>query len=194
MNRNFWQGERVRLRAIEEEDAQAEYYAIDENFDSESERYGDMIGFPTTPQRMADVIAEMSAKEPEGDEFFMIIENEEGEVIGNINSHSCSRRMGHFRYGIDIMERYRGMGYGTEAVLLLLRYFFCELRYHKCNVGIYSFNKPSIAFHESLGFVREGTLRRHVRVGDRLCDVAVYGMLKEDFETLHGSDILTDKR
>lgn len=190
MSKNFWQGERVRLRAIEEDDADAEYYAIDENFDSESERYGDMIGFPTTPQRMADVIAEMSAKEPEGDEFFMIIENEDGEVIGNINSHSCSRRMGHFRYGIDIMERYRGMGYGTEAVLLLLRYFFCELRYHKCNVGIYSFNKPSIAFHESLGFVREGCLREMVYTNGKYYDELHYGMTADEYFASYGEDLL----
>ena len=100
----------MRLRALEESDAESEYYAITPDFDSESERMGDSISFPVSPEHMAGVIAEMSQHEPEGDEMWLVIENMDGEVVGNINTHSCNRRMGHFRYGIDIGYRWRGMG------------------------------------------------------------------------------------
>lgn len=186
MSRNYWMGEKIRLRALEPADADCEYYAITQDFDSESERMGDMIAVPVSPDHMAEIIEEMAGKSPEGDEFWLVIEDMDGNVVGNINSHSCSRRMGHFRYGIDIMYRYRGLGYGTEAVSIILKYFFCELRYHKCTVAIYSFNEPSIAFHEKLGFTLEGTIRDMVYTNGKFHDELMYGMTAQEYFKLYG--------
>ena len=189
MKKNFWMGELVRLRALEESDAESEYYAITPDFDSASERMGDSISFPVSPEHMAGVIAEMSQHEPEGDEMWLVIEDMDGEVVGNLNTHSCNRRMGHFRYGIDIGYRWRGMGYGRDAVLLILKYFFTELRYRKCTVGIYEFNEASIAFHESLGFKLEGRLRDMVFTNNRFYDEFHYGMTADEFWERYGGNI-----
>ena len=43
-------GELVRLRALEESDAESEYYAITPDFDSESERMGDAISLSREPR------------------------------------------------------------------------------------------------------------------------------------------------
>ncbi len=189
MSRNYWMGDKIRLRALEPADADSAYYAITPDFDSESERLGDSIGIPVSPDHMAEIVEEMAGKAPEGDEFWLVIEDLDGNVVGNINSHSCSRRMGHFRYGIDIMYRYRGLGYGTEAVLILLKYFFRELRYHKCTVAIYSFNEGSIAFHEKLGFILEGTIRDMVFTNGRYYDELMYGMTEQEYFARYGDAI-----
>ena len=56
MSRNFWLGEKVLLRALEPSDAESEYFAVGPEFDSESERLGDMIGVPVNPDRMAQIV------------------------------------------------------------------------------------------------------------------------------------------
>ncbi|MBE6935716.1 MAG: GNAT family N-acetyltransferase [Ruminococcaceae bacterium] len=189
MKRNYWMGEKIRLRALEASDAESEYYAVTPESDSESERMGDSISFPVSPEHMNEVINEMSQHEPVDDEIWLIIEDMDGEVVGNINTHSCNRRMGHFRYGIDIGYRWRGMGYGREAVLLIMKYFFTELRYRKCTVGIYEFNEASVAFHESLGFKLEGRIRDMVFTNGRFYDEFYYGMTSDEFLELYGDTV-----
>ncbi len=166
----------------------SEYYAITPDFDSESERMGDAIS-PVSPEHMAGVIAEMAQHEPEGDEMWLVIEDMDGEIVGNINTHSCNRRMGHFRYGVDIGYRWRGMGYGRDAVLFTPQILFTELRYRKCTVGIYEFNEASIAFHESLGFKLEGRLRDMVFTNRRFYDELHYGMTADEFWERYGENI-----
>ena len=56
MTRNYWMGEKIRLRALEPADADSEYYAVTPDFDSESERLGDAIGIPVSPDRMAEIV------------------------------------------------------------------------------------------------------------------------------------------
>jgi ribosomal protein S18 acetylase RimI-like enzyme len=70
----------------------------------------------------------------------------------------------------------------SEAALLVLKYYFDELRYQKCLVAVHANNPASVALHEKLGFVREGTLRRMVYTGGQFHDLHRYGMLKEQWE------------
>ncbi len=71
--------------------------------------------------------------------------------------------------------------YASEAIVLVLRYFFEELRYQKVTVTVYSFNAPSIRLHESLGFQREGCLRRTVFTQGQHFDEIFFGMTVEEF-------------
>jgi RimJ/RimL family protein N-acetyltransferase len=88
------------------------------------------------------------------------------------------------RWNLDseTAREHRRRGYATEAALLVLKYYFEELRYQKCLVGVHSNNPASVALHEKLGFVREGTLRRMVYTGGRFYDTYHYGMLSEEWE------------
>ena len=65
---------------------------------------------------------------------------------------------------------------------LVLKYYFEELRYQKVTVPVHADNAASIAFHENLGFQREGTLRRMIFTHGRHVDEHWYGMLAEEFE------------
>ena len=113
--------------------------------------------------------------------FRFMIEDLEGNTVGSINAHDVDARMGTFSYGLGIYEPYRRRGYATEAILLLLRFYFLELRMHKCNAGAYSFNEASIGLHRSLGFVEEGRLRDVVYTKGRYFDDVCFGMTREEF-------------
>src|SRR5438552_3298130 len=52
-----------------------------------------------------------------------------------------------------------------EAIQLILRYYFGELRYQKVTVYVAEFNDASIKLHEGLGLHTEGRLRHVVYTG-----------------------------
>ena len=74
-----------------------------------------------------------------------------------------------------------GRGVGTDAQRLTIRRAFDELGAHRVLELIVADNVRARKVVERLGFKLEGVMRGHVRRGGRLLDVAVYGLLPEDF-------------
>jgi RimJ/RimL family protein N-acetyltransferase len=95
---------------------------------------------------------------------------------------------GTFRYGLSIVREQRRKGYASEAIHLVLAYFFRELRYQKVNVEVYAFNEPSLRLHLRLGFREEGRLRRMIRTAGAYHDEIILGMTVEEFEAGRLSD------
>lgn len=183
-SKNFWQGERVRLRGIEPEDA-AIFHKW--NYDTEMARIVDFLWPPTSLAGTQAWAQKMATQEFKDDMLTSAIEDQEGNLVGSINSHSTNRRTGTFGYGVAIGEEYRGRGYGSEAITLLLRYFFEELRYQKATVTVYAFNTASIALHEKLGFQLEGRVRRMVYTKGQYFDEFFFGMTSEEFAERYGN-------
>jgi RimJ/RimL family protein N-acetyltransferase len=175
---NYWQGNNIRLRAIEPDDA-AIFYRW--NLDSERAR---MLDFVWPPSSMASVRAwteEQSKHKLEGDSFHWVIETAQGEPAGAIGTHACDLRNGTFRYGLDVAPEHRRKGYAVEAVRMVLGYYFEELRYQKVTVNVHSDNEASIQLHVRLGFQLEGRLRRMVFTHGAAIDELFYGMTAEEF-------------
>jgi len=175
---NYWEGQRIRLRAIEPED-QPFFHAFDE--DSEANVNSSMLYFPRSQAGDRRWFEKALLEEPENDEYRLVIELKEHGAIGTINTVACDKRMGTFRYGIAIGRDYWGKGYAKEAIRILLRYFFEELRYQKVTVNIYDFNERSIKLHEKLGFQHEGRLRRMIYTGGAFHDEIYMGLTREEF-------------
>ena len=174
----FWEGSRVRLRAVEPDDWQTFF---DWNRDSDGARSSYHVPFPRSAEAARRWAAETALRQPEGDVFRWVVENLAGEMVGSINTHSCDPRNGTFGYGITIRREYQRRGYASEAITLVLRYYFQELRYQKASVRVYSFNEPSIRLHERLGFQLEGRLRREIYTEGRYFDVLAFGMTAGEF-------------
>lgn len=184
MSNNIFQGERIRLRGIEPEDWASFAQA---NLDSETARLGYWIPFPVSDAAERKWTEETALKKPENDQVQLAIEALGlNEMAGVINSHTCNRRDGTFSYGLIVFEPYRRQGFAREAILLLMRYFFRELRYQKCTAGVYSFNEASLRLHERLGFTQEGRLRRMKFTGGQFHDEVWFGMTAEEFEARYG--------
>jgi RimJ/RimL family protein N-acetyltransferase len=175
---NFWQGKSVRLRAVELEDWK---HFLEWDKDIEFSQFTDDLLFPDSGERLKKWISQLAVHEPWKHEFRMMVEDLEGECVGTINSHTCNARAGTFQYGIYIQSKHQRKGYGTEAIILLLTYFFHELRYQKVNVTIHAFNEGSIKLHRKLGFLEEGRLRRMVYMNSHYSDEIVLGMTAEEF-------------
>ncbi len=175
---NYWQGKNIRLRALEPSDAEFFYkWDLEE---SEMGRNLDRVWQPVSLESQKRWTERDSAKEP-GDEFFFVIENLAGETAGSVATHHCDHRAGVFSYGLGVRANFQRRGYASEAIRMVLRYFFEELRYQKVYVEVHSDNPASIRLHESLGFQLEGRQRRTVYSGGRFHDTLLYGMTAEEF-------------
>ena len=177
-NTSVWQGRLVRLRAVEPADW-AVYFAW--NQDDDQARSVSRVPFPQSAEAVRQWAQQEATRVPEGDAFRFTIENETGEVVGALTTHHCDPRTGSFSYGITIRREHRRHGYAAEAVALILRYYFRELRYQKATVSVYDFNEASARLHEKLGFQLEGRIRRTVFTNGTLCDELVYGITAEEF-------------
>ncbi|MEP7293139.1 MAG: GNAT family protein [Chloroflexota bacterium] len=178
MMTNIFQGKLVRLRGVEPSD-----WEKHEQWDRDSEaaRLGYEIPFPGSAASARAWAEREAAKGVENDVFRFQIETLDGALAGSLLTHHCDLRNGTFMYGISILPQQQRKGCASEAIRLVLRYFFEERRYQKCTVEVYSFNEPSQRLHESLGFTLEGRLRRMVYSGGEYHDTLLYGITKEEF-------------
>lgn len=175
---NYWQGKSVRLRGIEPSDVE---YFIRWNLDSERARHLDFMWPPVSNASVRAWVEEQSMRKFEDDGFHWIIENQDGEPVGSIGTRDCNPRYGTFSYGIDIAQEHQRNGYASEAIQLVLRYYFDELRYQKVTVPVHSDNEASILFHEKLGFQQEGRHRRMIFTHGRFIDILWYGLTMDEF-------------
>ncbi len=185
MSLNYWESERFRLRALEPEDAPIFF---EWNKDSEMMLMVDRLHFPTSQKVVAGWAERTTAKVDENsDEFFFVIETLDGKVIGMIHPHKCDRLVGDFTYGIAIRREFQRQGYAREAIIMVLRHYFRELRYQKVTVKVFGYNEASQKLHEAMGFMLEGQIRRAVLHNGRFYDDLIYGMTKEEFAEKYGS-------
>jgi RimJ/RimL family protein N-acetyltransferase len=179
---NIFEGKLVRLRAVEATDWEnhAEW-----DRDTEMARHLYEIPFPQSSlgsRQWAE--REAQRKDTPSDNYHFQIETLDGVQVGSIATHDCDLRCGTFSYGLATMDQHRRKGYASEAIRLLLHYFFQERRYQKCTVEVFSFNEPSQKLHESLGFTLEGRRRRMIYTNGEFHDALDYGITKEEFEAL----------
>ncbi|GAA3411058.1 GNAT family protein [Paenibacillus hodogayensis] len=179
---NIWTGNKVRLRAIVPTDWD-KFHAND--YDSDCARSCDVIYFPRSEDGTKYWAEQQASQKPEGDAIMLAVETVEGVLIGSISTHSCDPRHGTFKYGVAIFREYWRNGYASEAILLLLRYYFEELRYQKATAHIYAFNEGSLALHKRLGFVQEGQLRNMIFTKGRHFDEYVFGLTAGEYAQLY---------
>lgn len=176
-----WTGKKIRLRAPIAGDAVL-FTDKNGNIDTETAKMYDRIELPKSPDAMKAFLENVNADSGK-DDFLFTIEAHNGTPVGQITAFDCDRRNGSFRYGLFIHPDYKGCGYGRDAALLLLDYYFNQLRYHKANIYIYACNSASVAFHTRLGFIEEGTSRESAFFDGRYTDIVYMGMLDSEFNS-----------
>ena len=177
---SLWTGSLVRLRATEASDWEAFWLAA---VNTDSQRDGYRVLFPESAAAARErfereVIADLAS----ADRFTLTIESiDDRSIVGSVNAHGIDRRNGTFEYGITVFRESRGRGFASDAINLLLRYCFDELRFQKANATVYAFNEASIALHRSLGFTEEGRIRSNYYTNGEYHDELWFGMTAAEF-------------
>ncbi|MFN8473572.1 MAG: GNAT family N-acetyltransferase [Anaerolineae bacterium] len=179
----FWQGEKVRLRALRYDDWAAIYAEED---DTEGVRlFEPGIELPRSPEQVQDRLASWISRYTNADETTTLsfaVESLAGEMVGTASIHTRNPRFGTFSIAARIFRPHRRRGYARDVLRILLRYGFWEQRYQKVNSVTTSSNAASIAMHADLGFQLEGRVRRNVFTDGVYQDEVLFGMTREEFD------------
>jgi RimJ/RimL family protein N-acetyltransferase len=177
----FWQGDKIRLRALTSDDAE---YRFAHSLDSISrEELNVGIELPTTLESQKAWLEKYgSCKEVNGMIAFAL-ETQEQEFVGIATIHSMDERHGKFSFSVLVDRPYRKRGYAEEAVRLILKYGFMERRFYKCKSACASYNAASIGLHQKLGFIQEGRLRQEWFWNGKHHDELLFGMILEEYKT-----------
>ena len=175
----FWQGEKIRLRALTSDDAD---YRFAQSLDSISrEEFNIGIELPTTVELQKTWLEKYGGCKQVNDMIAFALETHEQEYAGLVTMHSIDERHGKFSFSVLVDRPYRKRGYAEDAVRLILKYGFMERRLHKCNSACASYNTASIQLHRKLGFIQEGTLRMEWFFNGKHHDELIFGMTLEEY-------------
>jgi len=176
---NYWKRNNITIRAFEEKDIEG-FVKRNLKPDVMQQWYYDFINFPKSEAELKKYIEEMVLDTKE-DRRLLVIEDVNGEHVGEFWVWYADRRNRVFRYGIAIYKEFRGKGYAKDALIVGMDYYFNELNYVKCSPTVYGYNKNSQEFHEKMGFVLEGRLRDEIFTRGRQFDLFYYGMTRDEF-------------
>ncbi|MCD9021873.1 GNAT family N-acetyltransferase [Cohnella silvisoli] len=114
---------------------------------------------------------------------FVIADLSDEAYIGQVNLDSIDWKNRVGRIGIVIAStEYFGLGYGTEAMKLLIKFAFLEMNLNRLELEVYDFNERAIRSYLSCGFQQEGRLRERQYKNGRYVDVIQMGLLRSDWE------------
>ena len=110
-----------------------------------------------------------------------VVIRHQGEFAGVVNLHFVDTFSRRTAIGYWLGEGFQGKGLVTKACARLVDHAFGALELNRVEIRCAVENRRSRAVPERLGFKEEGTLRQTERVGDRLVDQVVYGMLNGEW-------------
>lgn len=176
------EGTMVRLRAHDLGDLERDYTWVN---DREVTRFISMR-YPMSRAEEERWLRERPASNV-ANGVFLAIETKDGVHIGSTGLHEVNAEDRRATLGIVIGDKsYWSNGYGTDAIVTLLRFGFGEMNLNRVLLGVFEFNERAIACYKKCGFQIEGRFRQHHYGEGRYWDNVVMGILRDEFDALHG--------
>ncbi len=182
-------GERVRLRPIGRGDLPVLRVWFD---DPETMRFW---GIPTPLVAEDQFVADLAGRFNQFDDAgYFMIELLDGTPIGRIEYERLDpqTRSAEVMILIGAAES-RGQGYGTDAMVALLRYLFHQRNLHRVALSVIAGNDRAIRAYEKVGFVAEGRLRDDLFFDGAYHDQLVMSILREEFDARWPLDMPTER-
>lgn len=104
-----------------------------------------------------------------------------GELIGRGSLFAIDSLARNAEVGIQFGPRYRGQGYGREALRLLCDFAFRYRNLHRLWLETLASNAAALRCYAAVGFVEEGRLREQAWVTGTYDDVVRMGLLAREW-------------
>ncbi len=106
-----------------------------------------------------------------------IIAEIQGKIVGSLSFIGGSRpRIEHAgEMGVSVLKECWGNGIGTELTKYLIKWGEHSGIIRKINLRVRTDNLPAIHIYKKLGFVKEGTIQREIRINDEFYDTIFMG-------------------
>lgn len=173
-----WTKDGFLLRPVRPEDAEIYYQ---QNFNPLDPEVARLTGSKPTFSREEVVGFFLKCLESDDRCDFLII-NPLGQIIGEtvINEIDWDLRKANFRIAIFRSDM-RGRGIGSWAIAKTRDFAFEQLKLHRLELDVFSFNPRAEHAYQKAGFRREGVLRDAVRDGETYADDILMAILEEDW-------------
>ncbi len=121
----------------------------------------------------------------EGRMVFTIL-TKEGRPMGNIGLEQISWKNRRANMGIMIGEKeYWGKGYGSDAIITMLRYCFEELGMRRVELFTDTDNVRARRAYQKCGFKDEGVMRQYRPKKGRVVDEVLMSILSTEWFAMH---------
>ena len=178
--RGLLTGERVRLRALHEDDlSQLEAWWAEPELAILQQ---DVIR-PRPAGSMHETFQRWSSNDDYSSAGFSVVQRDEGTLLGHATIFGADAKNRAGTFAIVLGPDHMGKGFGSEAVRLMVRYGFCEMGLHRIGLQTYEFNKRALAAFERAGFREEGRRRAVVFHDGAFHDEVHMGLLEHEWRT-----------
>jgi RimJ/RimL family protein N-acetyltransferase len=177
-------GKLVRLRAYEMDDLDRCWSWIN---DREVVQYiSAAAAFPVSRAQEEDWLRQVITQTQPPEITYAIETIEDSRHIGSVSLHNVTGNAHKAALGILIGERSCwNRGYGTDAILTMLRFGFEELNLNRVWLEVHDDNARAIACYRKCGFVEEGRLRQDRYRAGEYHDTLIMAILREEFFAAH---------
>lgn len=170
-------GKKVFLRYVTLDD----FEEMRELFEASRKFYKGLIDTPDTIEKFTPYVAR---NESDANECFVICRKTDEKIAGSINLSQIFRKSFQNAYlGYSLGVNDTGKGFMTEAVELILRFAFYDLKLHRIEANVQPENLPSIAVLKRCGFTREGFSRKYLKIAGRWRDHERFAIIREDWQS-----------
>ena len=141
-----------------------------------------------SPERLNAIFKKVIEEERVDRVFFAIYDHSTMTPIGWCNVRSIDLLHETAEVGIGIaLPEFRGRGYGTEALTMLVDYAFTTFGLRNIMLDTVAFNERAIASYRKAGFKEIGRRRGSHRIGNRRYDTLFMDCLASEFYETRGS-------
>jgi RimJ/RimL family protein N-acetyltransferase len=142
------------------------------------------MGEALFPTQRSTAEAEKTFFEPSPHESKrFVIEKKDGTKIGMISHFNMLSPVGKLlEIGYALIPSERGKGYCTEAVQLMVDYLFLSKETPRIQALTLVKNVHSLRVLETVGFKREGIMRKCFHIRGEWSDFVVFSILREEWK------------
>lgn len=178
MTRDLFEGDRVRFRAVSEDDLPLfhAWWSDPEVARLQVDTNVRLAQESTNIEMFRGWFADGPANAG-----FTIVHRVRDEPIGFCNLWGASVKNRDAALAILIAEPYWGQGLGTEALRLLVHYGFCEMNLHRLHLSVHAFNERALRAYERAGFRECGRARQALFRDGRWHDVVAMDQLQPEY-------------
>jgi RimJ/RimL family protein N-acetyltransferase len=137
------------------------------------------------PKRINDVLSFIGDSTKNFDEqnnWFQVGIFFNEKIIGDIGIHFIGPENKQVEIGYTISRDFQRQGFGKEAVIGVINYLFNDLKKHRIIASLDPMNSASIALLESIGFRKEGLLKKSIFNQGIWKDDLLYALLNEEWK------------